>query len=127
MVEANSALAENFSITRSGPVHWLLVRLGQGRDERQLVVCRDLLAVLITWLWFSLDGNSWFGGRVTLNGVENFQTLREGSRIGLTASVPVGKHQSLKVGYSDGTYFRNGGNYQNVSVAWQYSWLRRPN
>jgi hypothetical protein len=28
--------------------------------------------------------------------------------------------------YSNGTCIRFGGNYQNVSVAWQYSWLGRP-
>jgi hypothetical protein len=36
------------------------------------------------------------------------------------------KHQSLKVSYSDGAYVRFGGNYQSVSVAWQYSWLGWP-
>ena len=78
-------------------------------------------------LWVSLDSNLWFGGRVTVNGVENSNTLQTNSRIGVTASIPLSKHQSFKVGYSDGTYIRYGGNYQNVSVAWQYSWLGRPN
>jgi hypothetical protein len=78
-------------------------------------------------LWVSLDSNLWFGGRVSLNGVENTITLQTSSRIVVTASIPVSKHQSLKIGYSDGTYIRYGGNYQNVSVAWQYSWLCRPN
>jgi hypothetical protein len=50
MPEARSSPAENFSFTRGGPLHWLIVRLGQGRDERHLVVRRALLAVLITWL-----------------------------------------------------------------------------
>jgi hypothetical protein len=50
MPEAKSSPAENFSITRGGPLYWLLVRLGQGRDERRLLVRRALLAVLITWL-----------------------------------------------------------------------------
>ena len=77
--------------------------------------------------WVSLDGNFWFGGVTTLNGVENLQTRQTGSRIGATASVPLGKHQSIKISYSNGTYIRFGGNYQNVSVAWQYSWLGRPN
>ena len=31
-----------------------------------------------------------------------------------------------KVQYSGGTYSRFGGNYQNVAVAWQYSWLGLP-
>ncbi len=77
--------------------------------------------------WISLDGNFWYGGRTSLNGVENLQTLQENSRIGVTASVPVSKHQSLKVSYSRGAYVTFGGNFQNVSVAWQYSWLGRPN
>jgi len=32
----------------------------------------------------------------------------------------------VKVSYSDGTYIRFGGNYQNVSAAWQYYWMGRP-
>jgi hypothetical protein len=78
-------------------------------------------------LWISLDSNFWIGGRTSLNGTENSNTLQASSRIGVTASIPLSKHQSLKVGYSTGTYIRFGGNYQNVSVAWQYSWLGRPN
>jgi hypothetical protein len=33
----------------------------------------------------------------------------------------------VSVSCGDGTYVRFGGNYQNVSLAWQYSWLDRPN
>jgi len=77
--------------------------------------------------WASLDGNFWFGGRTSLNGVENPNTLLRNSRIGGTVSVPISKHQSLKGSYSNGTYIRYGGNFQNVSLGWQYSWLGRPN
>jgi len=77
-------------------------------------------------LWFSLDGNFWFGGLTSLAGIENPDSRQTSSRIGVTASMPVSKHQSLKVSYSNGTYIRVGGDYQNVSVAWQYSWLGRP-
>ena len=76
--------------------------------------------------WFSLDGNFWFGGTTSLNGVQNPLTVQRNSRIGGTASIPVTKHQSLKLSYSNGDYIRYGGNYQNISVAWQYSWLGRP-
>jgi hypothetical protein len=78
-------------------------------------------------LWVSLDGNYWFGGKTSLNGVENSLTSQKSSRLGATASIPVSKHQSLKFSYSNGAYIQFGGNYQNVSVAWQYSWLGRPN
>jgi hypothetical protein len=50
MNEIKSALAEDFSITRGGPLHRLQVRLGQAGDERQRVVNRALLVVLATWL-----------------------------------------------------------------------------
>jgi hypothetical protein len=78
-------------------------------------------------LWFSLDGNFWHGGSTSLNGIENPDTVQTSSRIGGTASIPLSKHQSLKLSYNYGDYIRFGGNYQNVSVAWQYFWLGRPN
>jgi len=78
-------------------------------------------------LWFSLDGNSCFGGKTSLNGVENPLTVQNSSRVGATASIPVSKHESLKFSYSSGAHIQFGGNYHNLSVAWQYSWLGRPN
>jgi len=77
-------------------------------------------------LWFSLDGNFWFGGVTSLNGIADLKTRQASSRIGATASMPLSKHQSVKVSYNKGTYISFGGNYQNVSVAWQYSWVGRP-
>jgi len=74
-------------------------------------------------LWASLDGNFWFGGNTSINGVENTSTWQQNSRIGGTASIPVSKRQAVKVSFSRGTYIRFGGNYNNVSCAWQYSWI----
>jgi len=76
-------------------------------------------------MWASLDGNFWFGGITALNGIRNPATKQTASRIGGTFAVPISKHQSLKFSYSDGTYIRFGGNYNNVAVAWQYSWIGR--
>jgi hypothetical protein len=73
--------------------------------------------------WVSLDGNFWFGGTTSLNGISNPVTRQKSSRIGGTLSFPLAKNQSLKIGYSNGAYVRFGGNYQSISVAWQYSWL----
>lgn len=67
------------------------------------------------------------GGRSSLNGVENLNTLQRNSRVGGTLSIPVSRHQSLKFSYNRGVYIRYGGNYQNVAVGWQYSWVGRPN
>jgi hypothetical protein len=76
--------------------------------------------------WASLDGNFWFGGTINLNGIPNPVTRQTSSRIGGTFSFPLRKHQSLKISYSNGTYVRFGGNFQSVSVAWQYSWISWP-
>lgn len=77
--------------------------------------------------WVSLDANFWSGGITSLSGIRNLATKQTGSRIGGTVSFPISKHQSIKVSYSNGTYIIFGGNYQNVSVSWQYSWVGRPN
>jgi hypothetical protein len=75
--------------------------------------------------WVSLDGNFWYGGRTSLDGVENAATLQKNSRVGVTASIPLTRHQALKVGYARGAYIRFGGDYRIVSAAWQYSWIDR--
>ena len=76
--------------------------------------------------WASLDGNFWFGGTNTLYGIANPETRQTASRMGGTFALPITHYQTLKFSYSGGTYVRFGGNYNNVSVAWQYSWLGRP-
>jgi hypothetical protein len=78
-------------------------------------------------LWASFDGNFWVGGTTSVNGVENPSTQQRNSRVGATMSVPVTRYQALKVSYNRGAYVRYGGNYDTVSVAWQYSWQGRPN
>ena len=60
-----------------------------------------------------------------MNGTPNLSTRQTSSRIGGTID-SVSKHQTLKVSYSSGTYVRFGGNYQSVSVGWQYSWIGWP-
>jgi hypothetical protein len=76
--------------------------------------------------WASLDGNFWFGGVTTLNGIRNPDTRQSSSRLGSTFAFPITERQSIKIAYSRGTYIRFGGNYQNLQVAWQYSWFGWP-
>jgi len=73
-------------------------------------------------LWVSLDGNFWYGGRSSVNGVENRATLQKYSRVGATAAIPVTGRQTLKFSYDRGALIRFGGKFQSVQVAWQYSW-----
>jgi hypothetical protein len=76
--------------------------------------------------WVSLDGNFWWGGLTSLSGIQNLDTKQVASGLGGTFAWRYAKHQSLKFSYSGGTFSRFGGNYKNVAVAWQYSWLGMP-
>lgn len=78
-------------------------------------------------LWVSFDANFWRGGAQSLNGVENPGSQLRNSRVGGTVSAPITKHQAIKASYNNGAYIKYGGDFQNVSVGWQYSWYRRPN
>jgi hypothetical protein len=73
--------------------------------------------------WVSLDANYWTGGEITVGGVANKGSYQKNSRVGLTASVPLTLHQSVKLSFSQGAYINYGGNYKNVTAVWQYSWL----
>jgi hypothetical protein len=77
-------------------------------------------------LWVSLDGNFWWGGITSLSGIRNLATKQTSSRIGATVSFPIHKRHAMKFSYSNGTFVLFGGNYQNISVGWQYSWFGRP-
>jgi hypothetical protein len=77
--------------------------------------------------WASFDGNFWRGGAKSLNGVEDPSTTLRNSRVGGTVSVPITKHQAIKASYNNGAYIQYGGDFQNVTVGWQYSWYGKPN
>jgi len=77
-------------------------------------------------LWVSLDANFWSGGESSVNGVSNPSTYQKNSRVGVTASVPISAHNSIKLSYSEGAYVRFGGNYRTISAFWQYAWVGWP-
>jgi hypothetical protein len=76
--------------------------------------------------WASFDANFWVGGVTTVAGLEQPLTKEQNSRLGGTVAIPIWKSQSLKFSYNNGAYIQYGGDYQNVSIAWQYAWLGRP-
>jgi hypothetical protein len=47
--------------------------------------------------WVSADGNFWWGGITSLNGVQSLSTKQTGSRIGGTAAIRISRRQSVKV------------------------------
>jgi hypothetical protein len=74
-------------------------------------------------VWVSLDANYWWGGETSLNGIGNLATNQKNSRVGATAAFRITQHQSIKLSFSDGAYISYGGNYRNITLAWQYAWL----
>jgi hypothetical protein len=77
-------------------------------------------------LWISLDANFWAGGETSVNGVSSAATDQRSSRVGITASIPLTAHNSIKISYSDGAYVRNSGNYRQIFASWQYGWVGSP-
>lgn len=74
-------------------------------------------------MWVSLDANDWRGGETSLNGVANLGTNQKNSRVGITAAFRITRHQSVKLSFSEGAYISYGGNYRDVTLAWQYAWV----
>jgi hypothetical protein len=87
MSQVKSSVAETFSITKGGPLHWLLVRLGHAGDERRLVFRRALATILITWLPLLLlsfmQGLAW-GGYIKIPFLRDFAV-----NVRLLVAVPI--------------------------------------
>jgi hypothetical protein len=112
---------------------WLFVRNRQDypqhfvRTESPIAAVESHLSYDVKpRLWFSADGNFWTGGVTGLNGREILGTRQQNSRVGVTAAIPINKHQSFKFSYDNGAHVTYGGDYQSISVAWQYGWIARP-
>ena len=76
-------------------------------------------------IWLALDGNWYAGGRTDVNGVAKADFQRN-SRVGLTFAMPLAKQQSLKFSYNAGATTRIGGDFDTVSVSYQYLWFDQP-
>ena len=75
--------------------------------------------------WVTADANFWAGNRSTVDHVEKADQQRD-SRVGVTASVPITRGNSVKVSYSRGAYVTVGGAFRTLSLGWQYSWITIP-
>jgi hypothetical protein len=76
-------------------------------------------------LWVTADVTYYAGGRVIVDGVPA-STWQENARVGLTASMPVRKTNSLKVAWSTGAITRLGGNFSTWSIGWQTTRIHVP-
>ncbi len=72
-------------------------------------------------IWLALDGTYYWGGRTTTEGVRG-DDLQRNTRLGVTFSLPLGIHQSLKLYFSTGVSTRTGSDFDAVGLVWQYRW-----
>ena len=72
-------------------------------------------------MWTALNGTYFAGGRTTVDGVEK-DDRQENTRAALTFTMPVSRNHSVKLFAGTGVSTRTGGDYDIVSVTWQYRW-----
>jgi hypothetical protein len=69
--------------------------------------------------WVSVNGTWYSGGRSSINGVDK-EDLQSNTRLGATASIPVGARQSIKIAYSAGATTRTGADFRTITTAWLF-------
>jgi hypothetical protein len=96
----------------------------QGRTRKQSPVGSVQLHMGYNFrprLWLAGDANFFWGGQSTIDEVQKFDRL-ENSRAGVTLSVPVDRHNSIKFNVSESIKQSVGGNFLTLGVAYQYIW-----
>ncbi len=73
-------------------------------------------------LWASFDFTYYTGGSTTVNGQPQ-DDRQDNTRGGLTLSIPVTLHQSLKMTWTRGVSTRIGSSFDTIGVAWQLLWF----
>ncbi|MGZ6237269.1 MAG: transporter, partial [Syntrophales bacterium] len=72
-------------------------------------------------IWAALSFNYDYGGRSTINGVQQ-DDLAQNSRVALTLALPVNRNNSIKLYASTGIYSSTGTDFDMVGIFWQYRW-----
>ena len=72
-------------------------------------------------IWAALDGTYYWGGHTTVDGVQG-DDLQKNTRLGLTVSIPVNIHHSIRLNLSTGVSTRTGSDYDVAGIIWQYRW-----
>lgn len=73
-------------------------------------------------LWVAFDATWYTGGQTYTNGVAG-DTRQSNTRAGVTASIPVGKRQSIKLSAATGVSSRVGSRFDTYGVAYQFLWF----
>ncbi len=72
-------------------------------------------------IWAALNATYYTGGRTSIDGVKG-EDFQRNWRLGATLTIPLDRHNSIKVYGSTGVQTRTGENFDVVGIAWQYRW-----
>lgn len=72
-------------------------------------------------VWAAVGATYYTGGRTTVDGVRG-NDLQENMRAGVIVTVPVNRHNSVKLYANTGVSTRTGSDFDTGGVAWQYRW-----
>jgi hypothetical protein len=75
--------------------------------------------------WLALDATWYGGGQATVDGGSP-TAHQSNTRFGATGSLPVAKHQSVKLAVSRGLSTRTGSDFDTYVFGWQIAWLTSP-
>jgi hypothetical protein len=75
-------------------------------------------------LWLAANATYYAGGRSSVSGAQK-EDLQGNTRFGATLSVPMDRHWSAKLAWSNGFVTRAGGDFTTWSIALQYRWFDR--
>lgn len=93
---------------------------GKTRKQEPLVgVQASVTYVVLPSLWLSISGSYFVGGGTTVDGVES-DDEQEGGRIGATLSLPVNRHNSVKIYALRGFSADRDADLDVIGVAWQH-------
>lgn len=72
-------------------------------------------------VWAAVGATYYTGGRTTVDGVRG-NDLQENMRVGVIVTLPVNRHNSIKLYANTGVSTRTGSDFDTGGVAWQYRW-----
>jgi hypothetical protein len=73
-------------------------------------------------LWVAGNATFYAGGRSRV-GARTNADRQENARLGLTLAVPIGRRHSVKAAWATGVTTRIGGDFDTLSLGWQYLWF----
>ena len=98
---------------------------GRTREQDPIVATQVHVTYRFTrGMWLAADANYFTGGTTTIGGKENLD-LQRNSRIGVTFSRALDRHQAIRMSISRGAYTTIGADFTSIAFGYNYAWARQ--